>query len=57
LDVARLGAGYKRSQQVWSEATGDYFGENIEKAFNGSHRSIVAVPPKERGEDRGQGVV
>ena len=46
LDVSQLSAGYRRSQEVWSKATGDRLGGVFDKIFDKSKRSIVPRPPK-----------
>ena len=46
LDVSQLSVGYRRSQEVWSKATGDRLGGVFDKIFDKSKRSIVPRPPK-----------
>jgi TPR repeat protein len=48
LDITKLNGGYKRAQQTWSAATGDWLGENLGQIFGGSQMPIVPIVPGER---------
>jgi hypothetical protein len=48
LDITKLSGGYKRAQQTWSAAMGDWLSDNLGQVFGGSPMSIVPMAPGER---------
>jgi len=48
LDVAKLSDGYKRSQRVVAEATGDHFGNIFDTPVNEICKSIAPTAPGEK---------
>ena len=51
FDVSLLYEGYRRSQHIWSRATGNHFGGAFDRIFGDAKRTIMPVPPKEHDEE------